>query len=59
MAKTSDKGVTNSYGQLFSIPNISVSGSALFPTGGFSNPTMTIVAMAFMQAANYADGTDD
>ena len=59
MAKTSEKGVTNSYGQLFSIPNISVSGSALFPTGGFSNPTMTIVAMAFMQAANYADGADD
>lgn len=59
MAKTAKEGVTNPYGQLFSIPNISVTGSALLPTGGFSNPTMTIVALALMQAAHYADGADD
>jgi len=55
MADSPKDGVTNVYGQLFSIPNISVTGSALFPTGGFSNPTMTIVALALRQAAHYSD----
>lgn len=55
MANSPKDGVTDVYGQLFSIPNISVTGSALFPTGGFSNPTMTIVALALMQAAHYSD----
>jgi len=54
MADSPKDGVTNVYGQLFSVPNISVTGSALFPTGGFSNPTMTIVALALMQASQYS-----
>lgn len=59
MAKSPESGVTDPYGRLFSIPNISVTGSALFPTGGFSNPTMTIVALALMQATHYAEESDE
>lgn len=46
-------GVTDEFGHLFGLKGVSVTGSALFPTGGFSNPTMTIVAIALRQAAHY------
>lgn len=53
MAQGPAKGVTDEYGRLFGLAGVSVTGSALFPTGGFSNPTMTILALALRQADHY------
>lgn len=43
-------GVTDSWGRVHSTENLFVAGSALFPTGGYANPTLTIVALALRQA---------
>lgn len=53
-ARASD-GVTNSYGAVFGLPNVHVTGSATFPTGGFANPTLTILALALRQSRNLAE----
>jgi choline dehydrogenase-like flavoprotein len=39
-------GVVNADGRMHSAPNVFVTGSSVFPTGGFANPTLTIVALA-------------
>lgn len=38
-------GVTDRDGTVHGIPNLSVAGSSVFPTGGYTNPTLTIVAL--------------
>ncbi|BAQ68615.1 GMC oxidoreductase [Rhodovulum sulfidophilum] len=47
MAEDPRRGVTDGDGRLHSVENLYVAGSALFPTGGYPNPTLTITAMAF------------
>ena len=44
------QGVTDSYGRVHGIANLYVAGSSLFPTSGWANPTLTIVALAIRQA---------
>jgi len=44
------EGVTDEYGALHQIPNIFVTGSATFPSSGFSNPTLTLMSLALRQA---------
>lgn len=55
MSRDRRQGVTNPQGALHSVANLFVSGSAVFPTGGFSNPTLTIMALALRQADYISD----
>ncbi|HEX9948317.1 MAG TPA: GMC family oxidoreductase [Allosphingosinicella sp.] len=42
--------VTDADGRVHGIANLWVAGSSLFPTGGWANPTLTIVALALRSA---------
>jgi choline dehydrogenase-like flavoprotein len=50
MSASPDEGVTNSDCRVHGIRNLFVASSAVFPTGGYSNPTLTIIAMAIRLA---------
>lgn len=50
MADSPERGVTDGWGRVHGIDNLYVAGSSLFPTGGWANPTLTIVALALRQA---------
>jgi len=43
-------GVTDDRGRVHGIANLHVAGSSLFPTSGWANPTLTIVALALRTA---------
>ena len=43
-------GVTDRWGRVHGIANLYVAGSSLFPTSGWANPTLTILALALRQA---------
>ena len=43
-------GVTDARTRVHGLPNLYVAGSSLFPTGGWANPTITIVALALRTA---------
>lgn len=40
------RGVVDEHARVHGIANLFVAGSSVFPTGGFANPTLTIVALA-------------
>jgi choline dehydrogenase-like flavoprotein len=42
--------VTDADGRVHGLGNLWVAGSSLFPTGGWANPTLTIVALALRSA---------
>jgi choline dehydrogenase-like flavoprotein len=44
------RGVVDAHGRVHALANLHVAGSSLFPTGGFANPTLTIVALALRLA---------
>jgi len=46
MAVSPENGVVDREGRLFQRENLYVAGASVFPTAGFANPTLTIVAMA-------------
>ena len=46
MSDTSRTGVVDSDCRVHGIDNLYVSGSSVFPTGGYANPTLTILALA-------------
>ena len=50
MADKAEDGVVDSDGRVFGVDNLFVAGSSTFPTGGASNPTLTIVALALRMA---------
>ena len=50
MAADPRSGVTDHAGRVHGVDDLYVGGSSLFPTSGFSNPTLTIVALALRQA---------
>ena len=50
MADDPREGVTDGHGRVHGIANLYVAGSSLFPTGGWANPTLTILALALRTA---------
>ncbi|MYD11792.1 MAG: GMC family oxidoreductase [Chloroflexi bacterium] len=50
MSATPEDGIVNSNSRLHSVDNLYIAGSAVFPTGGYANPTLTIVALALRLA---------
>ena len=56
MAEDPRDGVTDGAGRVHGIANLHIAGSSLFPTSGWANPTLTIVALALRTADRIADG---
>jgi len=54
MGETPEASVTNKHGEIWNTKGLFVAGSALFPTCGFANPTLTIVALAVRLADHLA-----
>ncbi|MAV92465.1 MAG: hypothetical protein CL676_13685 [Bdellovibrionaceae bacterium] len=46
MHQSPEEGVVDSNCKVFGLDNLYISGSSVFPTSGFANPTLTIVALA-------------
>ncbi|MGE5596429.1 MAG: GMC oxidoreductase, partial [Hyphomicrobiales bacterium] len=45
------RGVVATDSRVHGVPNLFVAGSSVFPTGGYLNPTLTIIALAMRLAA--------
>ena len=50
MSASADDGIVNRDSRLHTVDNLYIAGSAVFPTGGYANPTLTIVALALRLA---------
>lgn len=50
MASDPHHGVTDAWGRVHGLPNLHIAGSSLFPTAGWANPTLTILALALRTA---------
>ena len=48
-------GVVDANCKVHGISNLFVAGSSVFPTGGFANPTLTIIALAIRLADHLKD----
>jgi choline dehydrogenase-like flavoprotein len=46
------RGVVDADGRVHGVPNLYVAGSSVFPTAGYANPTLTVVALALRLAAH-------
>ena len=46
MSAAAAEGVVDNQLQLWGVPNLHVCSAAVFPTGGHSNPTLTLLALA-------------
>jgi choline dehydrogenase-like flavoprotein len=44
------EGVVDPQGKVHGIANLYVAGGSAFPTGGYANPTLTMIAMALRLA---------
>lgn len=54
MADSPREGVTDGTGRVHGLDNLYIAGSSLFPTSGWANPTLTIVALALRTADHIA-----
>ena len=54
MANDPKAGVTDGFGKVHGVANLFVAGSSLFPTGGWANPTLTMLALALRTADHIA-----
>jgi choline dehydrogenase-like flavoprotein len=55
MSADPQKGVVDPNGKVHSLSNLYIAGSSVFPTGGYTNPTLTIVALALRLADHLRD----
>jgi choline dehydrogenase-like flavoprotein len=55
MASNPRRGVTDGWGRVHGLPNLHIAGSSLFPTAGWANPTLTILALALRTADRIAE----
>jgi choline dehydrogenase-like flavoprotein len=46
MHRSPHLGVADEHGRVHGTSNLFVAGSSVFPSGGYANPTLTIVALA-------------
>lgn len=58
MSDDPKRGVTDANGKVHSLDNLYIAGSSLFPTGGWQNPTYTIVALALRLSQFLQDRRD-
>ena len=54
MASDPKSGVTDGFGQVHGLANLFVAGTSLFPTAGWANPTLTMLALALRTADRVA-----
>ena len=50
MSNSPDRGVTDQWGRVHGMDNLYVCGSSVFPTSGWANPTLTIIALTLRTA---------
>jgi hypothetical protein len=50
MSVSPDDGIVNPDSRVHTVDNLYIAGCGVFPTGGFANPTLTIVALALRLA---------
>ena len=50
MSSAPEDGIVDSNSRLHRVDNLYIAGSAVFPSGGYANPTLTIVALALRLA---------
>lgn len=55
MHRDPDSGVVDEHGRVHGVDNLYVAGSAVFPTSGYANPTLTIVALALRLAERLSE----
>jgi len=55
MSASGDDGIVDRNSRFHAVDNLYVAGSAQFPTSGYANPTLTIVALA-LRLADHLSG---
>jgi choline dehydrogenase-like flavoprotein len=55
MASDPRRGVTDGWGRVHGLANLHIAGSSLFPTAGWANPTLMILALAIRTADRIAE----
>ncbi len=58
MHENARSGVVDADGKVHGVSNLYVTGQSVFPTGGYANPTLTVVALAVRLAAHIRRGLE-
>jgi choline dehydrogenase-like flavoprotein len=52
MGLDSRTGVVDPEGRVFGLENLYIAGASIFPTAGYANPTLTVIATALRLATH-------